>query len=153
MTLVMQPLTELRLPARADQLQALRTAVRAAARQCGCAPQLTDQLTLAVNEAAMNIIQHAYRDSTTGEIILEILNNDAALVFRLLDFAAPADSAAFKSRDLDDVRPGGLGLHLIRSVMDEVVYLPAPPGFGNLLQMTKKLVPESGLRNAGDTPN
>lgn len=138
MTLVMEPLAELRFPARADQLQALRAAVRAAARQCGCPPQLTDQLTLAVNEAAMNIIQHAYRDSTTGEIILEILNNDTTLVFRLMDFAAPVDSTAFKSRDLADVRPGGLGLHLIHSVMDEVVYLPAPPGYGNLLQMTKR---------------
>jgi len=139
MTAAIEPLAELRFPARAEHLQTLRAAVRAAARQCGCNERLTEQLTLVVNEAAMTIIQHAYRDTPTGEIILEILNNDTTLVFRLMDFAAPVDSTAFKSRDLADVRPGGLGLHLIHSVMDEVEYLPAPPGFGNLLQMSKRI--------------
>ena len=136
----MQRLTELRCAARADQLQGLRAAVRDAAQRSGCAPQLTEQLVLAVNEACMNVIQHAYRDAATGEIILEILNNDGVLVFRLADFAAPVDIAALKPRALDEIRPGGLGLHLIRTVMDEVVYLPPPPGVGNLLQMTKRIV-------------
>lgn len=139
MTMALERRAELRIAARAEHLQDLRAAVRTAARQLGCDEQLTEQLTLAVNEAAMNIIQHAYRDLPTGEIILEILNNDTALVFRLLDFAAPVDSATFKPRALDDIRPGGLGLHLIRTVMDEVVYLPPPAGIGNLLQMTKRI--------------
>jgi len=139
MTTVMECLTELRFAARAEHLQDLRAAVRTAARQRGCDEKLTEQLTLAVNEAAMNIIQHAYRGLPTGEIILEILNNDTALVFRLLDFAAPVNCATLKPRALDDIRPGGLGLHLIRAVMDEVVYLPPPPGVGNLLQMTKHI--------------
>ena len=85
MNAVTTPLAELRFPARAEHLQKLRAAVRTAAQQCGCDPSLTDQLILAVNEAAMNIIQHAYRDAPTGEIILEIHNNGTELVFRLLD--------------------------------------------------------------------
>ncbi len=132
-------LTKLRLPARAAHLQELRTAVRAAARQSGCDQSLTEQLTLAVNEAAMNIIQHAYGEAATGEIILEIHNNGTELVFRLLDFAAPVDHNALRSRDLDEVRPGGLGLHLIRTVMDTVEYLPPPTGVGNLLQLCKRI--------------
>ncbi len=130
-------LAELRFPARAEHLQELRAAVRTAAQQCSCDQPLTEQLTLAVNEAAMNIIQHAYRETATGEIILEIHNNGSELIFRLLDFAAPVDSNALRPRDLDEVRPGGLGLHLIRTVMDKVEYLPPPPGVGNLLQMSK----------------
>lgn len=132
-------LTELRFPARAEQLQALRAAVRTAAQHCGCDRTLAEQLTLAVNEAAMNIIQHGYAGTPTGEIILEIHNNDGELVFRLLDFAAPVDSESLRPRDLDDVRPGGLGLHLMRSVMDTVEYLPPPAGVGNLLQLRKRI--------------
>ncbi len=132
-------LAELRFPARAEHLQELRTAVRTAALQCGCAQPLAEQLTLAVNEAAMNIIQHAYREAPTGEIILEIHNNGPELVFRLLDFATPVDRNALQSRDLDEIRPGGLGLHLIRTVMDKVEYLPPPPGVGNLLQLCKRI--------------
>jgi len=139
MNAAMTLLAELRIPARAEHLQELRAAVRKAAQQCGCEPTLTEQLILAVNEAAMNIIQHAYRDTPTGEIILEIHNNGTELVFRLLDFAAPVDSTAFQPRDLDEVRPGGLGLHLIRTVMDTVEYLPPPPGVGNLLQLRKRI--------------
>jgi phosphoserine phosphatase RsbU/P len=132
-------LAELRFAARAEHLQELRAAVRTAAQQCGCTPTLTEQLTLAVNEAAMNIIQHAYRNAPAGEIILEIHNNGAELVFRLLDFAAPVDRDALQPRDLDKLRPGGLGLHLIRTVMDAVEYLPPPPGVGNLLQLRKRI--------------
>ncbi len=132
-------LTELRFPARAEHLQAVRAAVRAAAQRCDCDRSLTEQLTLAVNEAAMNIIQHGYHESPAGEIILEIHNNGAELVFRLLDFAPPVDNTMLRPRDLADVRPGGLGLHLIRTVMDQVEYLPPPPGVGNLLQLRKHI--------------
>ena len=38
------------------------------------------------------------------------------------DEAAQVDPAAMQGRELDDVRPGGLGVHIIREVMDEVVY-------------------------------
>jgi len=41
------------------------------------------------------------------------------------------------SRDLDDVRPGGLGVHLIDSLMDECGFIDPPEGVGNLFQMKK----------------
>ena len=139
MTVLMESLAALRFPARADQLQTLRAAVRTASLRGGCPEPLAEQLVLAVNEAAANIIQHAYQNVAAGEIILEILNNDGMLIFRLLDFAAPVDRSALQSRALNDVRPGGLGWHLIRTVMDDATYLPPPPGVGNLLQLTKRI--------------
>ena len=44
--------------------------------------------------------------------------------------------ATFKGRDLDQIRPGGLGLHFIRSAVDRVEY-DTPPGGGMLLKMIK----------------
>lgn len=139
MTASIESLAALRFPASAEQLQNLRATVRTASLRGGCTEPLAEQLVLAVNEAAANIIQHAYQNAAAGEIILEILNNDGTLIFRLLDFAPPVDGARLQSRALDDVRPGGLGWHLIRTVMDNATYLPPPPGVGNLLQMTKRI--------------
>ena len=57
-----------------------------------------------------------------------------------MDFAAPVDESALKGRDLDDIRPGGLGVHLIRTIMDEVQFVTPPAGVGNLLQLRKRLL-------------
>ena len=40
--------------------------------------------------------------------------------------------------NLSEVRPGGLGVHLIHTVCDEAVFLPPPPGVGNLFKLTKR---------------
>jgi anti-sigma regulatory factor (Ser/Thr protein kinase) len=132
-------LIELRFPAQSDRLRLLRGTVREAAAMTGCDAELIEQLVLAVNEACMNIIQHGYRNDPTGEIIVEILNNDDRLVFRLRDYAPRVDPAAIRSRPLDEIRPGGLGVHLITEVMDEAVFLDPPDGVGNLFQMTKAI--------------
>ncbi|OGT31685.1 MAG: hypothetical protein A2W28_09060 [Gammaproteobacteria bacterium RBG_16_51_14] len=117
----------------------VRMLVKRAAGIVGCDKQQSERLVIAVNEACMNIIQHAYRGDDTGEIVLEILNNDSQIQFRLTDFAEPVDLASVKPRDLDDVRPGGLGTHFIREIMDECEMGHLEGGKGNYLRMVKKL--------------
>ena len=87
----------------------------------------------------MNIIQHAYGEKHKGEIILEIIDVQGELVFRLTDFAETVDKSCIKSRDLNDIRPGGLGVHIINEVMDKIEFLDPPDGVGNVLEMKKKL--------------
>jgi sigma-B regulation protein RsbU (phosphoserine phosphatase) len=132
-------LLDTRIPARADQLKPLREAVRAALAPCGCTGDALEHLVLAVNEACMNIIQHAYGDDEAGEILVEIINNGQQLEFRITDFADPIDIESIKPRRLDEVRPGGLGTHFIQEVMDEVDYSNSPDASGNLLIMRKTL--------------
>ena len=58
----------------------------------------------------------------------------------LRDFAPHVPPDCMQPRDLDEVRPGGLGTHFILQVMDEVGFVEPPPeGGGNLLRMVKKL--------------
>lgn len=139
MSQVLGRLLELRVPARADQLRGIREAVREGALACGCTPDCAADVVMAVDEACQNIIRHAYGGSPSGEISLEIRRQGDELIFLLRDFAETIDVAAVKPRDLDDVRPGGLGTHFIREVMDEVTFLPPPSGGGNLLKMVKRL--------------
>lgn len=132
-------LTEIRFSSRTDQLKHVRDEVRCIAAGQGCPQEDIESMVLAVNEACMNIIQHAYGFDDEGDIILEILKNNDQLIFRLTDFAKPVDERSIKSRPLDDIRPGGLGVHLINEVMDEVAFIDCPGKSGNVLEMKKNI--------------
>ncbi|MBI3445257.1 MAG: ATP-binding protein, partial [Magnetospirillum sp.] len=131
---------ERRYAARPEELAAIRAATAKASRELGCAESLIADVVLAVDEACQNIIRHAYKGGE-GDIIVHLGREDDLLVIRLMDFAPAVDVARIQPRPLDELRPGGLGTHLIRSVMDHVDFLPPPAGIGNLLQMVKRIGP------------
>lgn len=133
----------LRVPARADRLKMVRQATEQASAYCGCGPEWTLDLVMAVDEACQNIIRHAYggRDDA-GDIVVDFVKEGDSLSVLLMDFAEPVDPSPIRSRDLNDVRPGGLGVHLIKSVTDDARFLPPPPGVGNLFKLTKRLAPK-----------
>ena len=122
---------------RPSRLKLLRCVIRDAADMAGLDEASTDAVVLAVNEACMNIIQHAYSMDPDGRIDLTVMLQDGALVFQLRDYAQCVDVSKVCSRDLDDIRPGGLGVHMIGSLMDECGFLDTPPGGGNVFQMKK----------------
>ena len=127
-------------PARAERLCDVRTRLRTALAPLAGSELLLNCLVLAVGEACMNIIQHAYRDGEDGDIILEVEQQGAYLTFRLTDFAHRKSCAAeMCSRPLDEIRPGGLGCHLINEIMDEVILVDCNAPRGNVLQMKKCL--------------
>lgn len=130
---------ELRFPARASELRRVRQAVREHAEACGCSEQCASDIVLAIDEACQNVIRHAYGGESDQCIELGVVRRDAELVFSLLDYAPPVDPERIKPRDLDDVRPGGIGTHLIRKVMDEAEFVRPPSGAGNLLRMVKRI--------------
>jgi len=132
-------LVRLEVSAQPDRLKLVRRAVSEAAALCGCGETLARDLILGVDEACQNVIRHAYGDDPGGEMIVEIRRRGDELVILLRDFAPPIDVDKVRPRNLDDLRPGGLGTHLIRQVMDEVAFLPPPPGGGNLLRMVKRI--------------
>jgi sigma-B regulation protein RsbU (phosphoserine phosphatase) len=117
----------------------MRAAVRACVAACGCGEASTGDIVLAIDEACQNIIRHAYKGDPDGVIELEICRSGDPLVFYLCDHAPEIDPRTVKPRDLDDVRPGGLGTHFIKEVMDRADFLPRPGGGGNLLKMVRRI--------------
>jgi sigma-B regulation protein RsbU (phosphoserine phosphatase) len=133
----------LRVPARPDRLKMIRTATEQAAAYCGADGKWTLDLVMAVDEACQNVIRHAYGgQDCAGDIVVDFVRDGDSLAVLLMDFAPPVDPARIKSRDLGDVRPGGLGVHLIKSATDDARFLPPPPGVGNLFKLTKRLPPK-----------
>ena len=132
-------LLELSFPAAATSLQMVREQVQAAIAVIGASKKVISDLVIAVNEACMNIIKHAYKGDSSGEIVLQIMNNDAQLEVVLTDFAQPIDFAGIRPRALDELRPGGLGTHFMNEIMDECAYAHLPDQSGNVLRMIKRL--------------
>jgi len=132
-------LLTLNVPSRADRLKLIRNAVSETALFCGCQKDMARDIVIAVDEACQNIIRHAYGGSPNGEIELKICRGDGELIILLRDFAETIDISKVKPRDLDDIKPGGLGTHFIREVMDDVEFLTPPLDGGNLLRMMKRL--------------
>lgn len=139
-----EPLFQMRARAKADRLRLFRNAVRETATVCGFDEKTVADIVLAVDEACQNIIRHAYGSEGEGDISIEVRRRADKMIIRIRDFADPVDIAEIKPRDLDDVRPGGLGTHLIREIMDEVDFLPPPIDGGNLLRLTKKIGERQG---------
>ena len=133
----MKLIERIHLLSRAEMLKPVRESIRKMAIAQGCSPENLDCLIMAINEACMNIIQHAYKGDKNGEIILEFYRDDDVLIMRIHDFADKVDMDTIKSRDLDDIRPGGLGVHFIHQVMDSVEFKDRDDEVGNMLEMRK----------------
>lgn len=132
-------LIDFRFPARPSWMKMARACVREACIKVGCDDALTNDVVLALDEACQNVIRHAYGGPSDEEIELNVRQRPGRLVFRLRDFAPTVAPDKIKPRDLDDVRPGGLGTHLIQEVMDDVQYLRPSHGEGNLLKLVKNI--------------
>lgn len=133
-----RPLLKLTLPARAESLKPMRDALCAALDRVGVQSALRERLKLAVDEAAANIIRHAYGGSGKGEFQIIVSLRRGTLRFVLRDAAPAVDPATIRPRDLADCRPGGLGINFIDETMDDWCLRPRPC-CGNQLLMSKRL--------------
>mgnify|MGYP006281173543 CR=1 FL=1 len=121
------------------QLKRVRDAVKAAAAPLGLSDKCLSELVIAVNEACMNIMQHAYLGDPSGQIGLKIRHEGRELKVLIEDSAAPVDLGAIAPRDLDDLRPGGLGTYFIHEIMDDCQYGHREGDCGNYLKMSKRI--------------
>ena len=119
----------------------VRVVVETLGKESGFNQKECAAMALAVDEALTNVIRHAYGGEPNKkiEIGIEELNetdNHQGLKICIRDFGKTVDTSKIKGRELTDIRPGGLGVHIMREVMDEVVY-ERPESGGTLLRMTK----------------
>lgn len=125
----------------AKHLPKVRQAVEAIGGLAGFCPKDCHAMALAVDEALANVIKHAYggaRDKTI-EIDIQQLNQkdkSSGVEIRIRDYGKTVEPSKIKSRELTDVRPGGLGVHIMKKIMDQVIY-ECPPDGGTRLRMIK----------------
>ncbi len=129
----------LKLNSSTESLQAIRAFVSDNAKTAGFGEDDIYKLELAVDEACTNIIKHAYKNdlskfmdihlsSDDNKFIISI--EDSGIEFRESEYHEPVLAESLKLR-----KRGGLGIHLIKSFMDEVEFKRT--GNKNILKMTK----------------
>jgi anti-sigma regulatory factor (Ser/Thr protein kinase) len=130
---------ELRIMSEPRWLCVVRAALDTALAKLGVVEAVRGLVTLAVDEAVTNVIRHGYEGRSDKPIWVRFAAmNGASPAFRIVidDEGRQVDPDKIRGRDLENVRPGGLGVHIIRQVMDEVAYTARPEG-GMRLTMVK----------------
>jgi sigma-B regulation protein RsbU (phosphoserine phosphatase) len=148
----MRNLLELSLPARAESLKPLRDAFDSALARAGVPDAMRARLKLVVDEAAANVIRHAYGNCGEGEMRLAVGTTRGWLRIVLRDRAPPVDPSKIRPRDLSDCRPGGLGVNFIDESVERWRIAPLRRGCGNRLTLFKRLRTPAGGGVPGDTP-
>lgn len=137
---------KLRIPSQTDNLEIIRDFVSKVASKVGFGEDDVSKIELAVDEACTNVIKHAYqRDpSKPIDIIIKIDFNKFTIV--ITDRGKGFDASKLKLPDmkeyLAELRVGGLGIYLMRSLMDEVDY-EIKPGVKNKVTMVKYFMNEN----------
>lgn len=128
-----------------------RELITGIARSMGFGAVPSSQVALAVDEALCNIIRHGYDRRADAPIWISIWPTpQGGLKIVLEDEAKQVDPEVIKGRELEDIRPGGLGVHIIKEVMSEVRY-EKREGKGMRLTLVKNPDPKSTVA-AADSP-
>jgi anti-sigma regulatory factor (Ser/Thr protein kinase) len=114
----------------------MRGFVEIVAEELGAAVDAVHDAALATDEAVCNIIGHGYAGES-GQIELCVERSGRDLLVRIRDQAPAFDPTAYPAPDLtvplEQRRPGGFGIYLMRRVMDDVSYRSMPDGRNELL--------------------
>jgi serine/threonine-protein kinase RsbW len=109
-----------------DNLAQIRDFTRSAALEIGFSDEIIGKIILAVDEACTNIIKHAYKYSPEGDIIISVRYDNTKFSISITDSGNHFDPARIPEPNLNEYykqkRVGGLGMYLMKKLMDEVKY-------------------------------
>lgn len=96
-------------------------------------------IILAVDEACSNIIRHSYENDYSRIIDLTVKLKTNSLTISIVDDGIKFDIDSIEPRDTSHLKPGGLGIYIIKQIMDTVEYSRTSKGL-NKIKMVKKLL-------------
>src|SRR5215471_14054638 len=106
----------------------------------------TNDLNVCLDELLNNTISYGYADEARHEIVVTLSMVDGVLTAELRDDGIPFDpnqsTPVARSGDLKSRKIGGLGLHFVKALMDEVGYRRTGPF--NETKLTKRISARSG---------
>ncbi len=140
----------IRFPSNPRFMQVVRGVISHMTGLAGFSEKETRLVTLAVDEACTNIMRHTYKNEPCQPIEAWCTIDKEYLLFQLLDYGEAIDPSRIRHRELDEVRPGGLGTFFMKNIMDTVEYRQRPEG-GNEIRMIKKL-PSQKSDSGADPP-
>lgn len=131
---------------RTENLSHIRDFVYSAALETGFNDEIIENITLAVDEACTNIIKHAYKSAPDGEIEIKIKSDSKSFNIQIIDYGKAFAPENVTEPDMTEYfrqkRVGGLGMYLMKKLMDEVKYTSIPGKYNQVI--LKKLIHTNG---------
>ena len=120
-----------------ENLSSIRDFVSSYAREAGIDQEIIEKIILAVDEACTNIMKHAYKSVSEGEIIIKVKFDKHKFTIVIRDFGNSFEADKVPDPDLKryykEKRVGGLGMYLMKTLMDDVQYLTVPGKYNQVL--------------------
>ncbi len=132
----------LHVPSSTENLALIRGFVSNIGKQAGLDENQVCMIEIAVDEACANVIEHAYGSDRTKEVVVRAKLSDDTIEIQVEDTGKGFDPASVEQKEvtrlIQERKSGGLGMRMMKLVMDEVQY-NMKPGERNELRMVKKL--------------
>ncbi len=136
-----RPHIEIQVTSQPIYVGVVRAAVQTMAGKLGFSNEQSGHIILAVDEALTNVIRHGYHGKNDQPIWIKLTPihgiDRAGLEIVIEDQSQGVDISKIKGRPLDEIRPGGLGVHIIQQMMDDVTYSQRTDTEGLRLRMCK----------------
>jgi anti-sigma regulatory factor (Ser/Thr protein kinase) len=130
----------LSFPAKSDYLLLARLALSGLARDGQIDDELLADLKLAVTEACGNAVRHAYPDGD-GDVSISYLLDGVVLVVIVEDQGAGFQERERTSDEIEQPLEGGMGMSIMRAIVDDLEIGAGSDGRGTVVHMTKRLEP------------
>jgi len=134
--------TALTILSRTEKLSLVRDFVSESARKFGFDEESINKIALAVDEACTNVIKHSYKFATDKDITIRINATTDKFEVLIEDHGISFDPEKIQAPNMKEYltqyRRGGLGMFLMKSLMDKVEY-KAYPGSRNEVRLVKFL--------------
>ena len=133
---------DLIIKSKTENLSIIRDFISSKAANAGIQNEEIENIMLAVDEACTNIIKHAYHSDPDGKIIVKVEYNSTNFKVIIEDYGITFNPDNVPVPDLrkyhKDKKVGGLGMYLMKALMDEVKYVSVP-GKCNRVILSKKI--------------
>lgn len=120
----------LKIESKTERLIEVREFISTAAREFGFTDEETSKIALAIDEACTNVIKHAYNFDPAKEITIAVNRGNGRFEVEISDNGKQFDPGGISSPDMKEYlshfRRGGLGVYLMKSLMDKVEYNITP---------------------------
>lgn len=133
---------ELKVKSKTENLSVIRDFISTSAAEARVTPDVVENIILAVDEACTNIIKHAYKSFPDGELIIKTKSTQSRFVISITDYGNSFEPDSIPEPDLQKYyrqkRVGGLGMYLMKTLMDDVKYVSIP-GKHNEVLLSKNI--------------
>jgi serine/threonine-protein kinase RsbW len=147
MTAIIKNIDHICVKADFSELEKIRDFVFSHAKQFYFSENDAQKITLAVDEACTNLMRYSYNCKCEFNICIDIIISNNEFVVQIIDEGEPFNPLSVESPDMKkyfaEFRKGGLGIHIMRSVMDNIEYQPSQSSEKKNILMLTKYLPNS----------